>query len=131
MQPATYYVPEICVQPLLDARDAFSKLDNKEIPMNIQSFKVGQIVQLSRNFKVFGFKTNHRVDSHGYGIINTSRKILPEYEHLPTNEISKLQRNGIQFYTEEENIELIYTGKFLQIFMIHFIFIKYYIFILI
>ncbi len=56
-----YYVPPSCVEPLRNALDAFSLLDGKQIPMNIQAIAPGDQVELGHGVRVRAFRTLHTV----------------------------------------------------------------------
>lgn len=65
---AVYYVPHAIVQHLTDAKNAFEKLDDTTIPMNIIGVGSGDEVSISPTLKVNVFATLHRVPSLGYAI---------------------------------------------------------------
>eukprot|EP01041_Mallomonas_annulata_P009659 gene9659-20086_t len=110
LSKATYFVPENCLQPLLDAKNAFERLDEHEIPMDIRPFRIGQIVSISKNYNVFAFPTRHRVASHGYGIVHTKKGLMSQYKDMSSSELGRLRKDGVQIEGVDERIELVYTG---------------------
>ena len=108
--PAFYYVPENCIQPILDIKRSFEVLDEREIPMEIKSFAVGDNLAINNVFKVFSFPTRHRVRSQGYGIICTHKALKSEFRHLTSKEIATLKKQGVEINTITEKVEFVYTG---------------------
>ena len=109
---SVYYVPTESVGPLDEARAAFSKMDGKDIPMNIVPIKPGDIVKVNSNLIVKVFQTIHRVPSQGYALYRrTNGGLLPEYAHLPGKEIGELRKMGVVVTSDTiETLELVYTG---------------------
>jgi ribonuclease Z len=64
-KPATYYIPNNLLEPLLAIKAGFEAMDGKEIRMNIVPISPGDEVMISRNVKVKVFPTLHRVPSQG------------------------------------------------------------------
>ena len=107
-----YYVPTESVEPLEDARIAFSKMDGKDIPMNIIPLKPGDIVSVNSDLLVKVFPTIHRVPSQGYALYKKNAGgLLSEYSHLSGREIGEVKKSGVRITAEEtESLELVYTG---------------------
>jgi ribonuclease Z len=109
--PSTYYLPNNCVQPLLDAKAAFEQLDGHEIPMNIVGMDFMSPVKINDNYTVFAFPTLHRVPSQGYGIIHKKYgDLLPQYQNCTQEEIKNLRKEGVTLKTIESRIIFCYTG---------------------
>lgn len=70
----------------------------------------GSIIIFSDRFKVIAFATHHRVPSHGYALICTWNKFLPEFKTLSKKEISALRQQGVKVTQSCEEIVLVYTG---------------------
>ena len=107
-----YYVPTESVGPLDEARVAFSKMDGKDIPMNIVPLKPGDVVKVNSNLIVKVFPTIHRVPSQGYALYKrTNGSLLPQYTHLSGREIGELKKTGVVITSDDiESLELVYTG---------------------
>lgn len=108
--PATYYVPECCIQHLLDAKYAFERLDDHEIPMIIIPFPVGHSVIMNKKYRVFSFPTNHRVASQGYGVVHVKEELMEQYRGLTSQEIRNIKLSGTPVISVTETIEVVYTG---------------------
>ena len=117
--PAVYYVPEGIEGELRAALEAFSKMDGKDIPMDIQVMRPGESVQIgtSDQYRVTAFATTHRVESQGYAVYSTSihqpKKLLDSYKDMSGREIGELRKQGVNVYspaTLREHLDLVYTG---------------------
>jgi ribonuclease Z len=111
-KPSIYYVPVESVEPLNEARVAFSKMDGKDIIMNIVPLKPGDVVTVNSDLVVKVFPTIHRVQSQGYALYKRSNgSLLPQFHNLPGKEIGELKRNGVKITSDNvETLELVYTG---------------------
>ncbi len=117
--PATYFIPEEVLAPLVQAHDAFEKLDGHKIPFQIQVLRPGESVNIGKKdkFRVTAFQTEHRVQSQGYAVFSTIEKepavVLEEYKHLSRDQRRELKQQGISVEraaTTEEILDLVYTG---------------------
>jgi ribonuclease Z len=111
-KPSIYYVPVESVEPLNEARVAFSKMDGKDIIMNIVPLKPGDVVTVNSDLVVKVFPTVHRVQSQGYALYKRSNgSLLPQFHNLPGKEIGDLRRKGVKISSgDTETLELVYTG---------------------
>lgn len=111
-KPSIYYVPVESVEPLNEARVAFSKMDGKDIIMNIVPLKPGDVVTVNSDLVIKVFPTIHRVQSQGYALYKrTNGSLLPLFHNLPGKEIGELRRRGVKITSEDtETLELVYTG---------------------
>lgn len=116
---AKYYIPYEAADALEEARVAMSKLDNRDIPMDIISVKPGDEIVIDNTkfgdiigFKITVFPTVHRIPSQGYAVYMTHRGILKdEYKHMDTNAIKKSKLNGDEIYEPSyDTLEMVYTG---------------------
>ena len=107
-----YNVPTESVEPLEEARRAFSKMDGKDILMNIVPLKPGDVISIGADISVRVFPTIHRVPSQGYALYKKSRGgLLKQYSNLSSQEIGELRRSGTKLTHEDtESLEFVYTG---------------------
>ena len=115
----TYYVPEACAADLESIRQAQSRIDGDDIPMNIRVLRPGESVFIgpNRNFRVMAFKTEHRVESQGYAVYSQNvvekAKVKPEFASLSGSELGEMRKKGVVISTKsitEEHLDLVYTG---------------------
>lgn len=106
---AVYYVPHGIVEHLTAAKEAFEKLDESTILMNIVGVGPGDEINIGPSMKVSVFATLHRVPSQGYAI-STVRKgdLLPELRNLTGAEIRELKMMGQTIHgPETEEVEMV------------------------
>ncbi len=117
--PATYYVPEGIEEDLQIAKEAFGRMDGKDIPMDIRVMRPGEsaLVGSKNQYRVLAFATTHRVQSQGYAIYSTSveepSRLMDIYKHLPGPEIGILKKQGVEVSipaVTKEHLDLVYTG---------------------
>jgi ribonuclease BN (tRNA processing enzyme) len=110
---ATYYMPENCIEPIQAVKDAFERLDGREIPMILSPISPGMSVEITSSIKVLAFPTMHRVPSQGYAVYTSSKsnKLKEEYRHLDRIQIKELIKSGVDaFQPHVDVLELCYTG---------------------
>ena len=110
---ANYYVPLACVDNLNQARDAFSKMDGREILMNIIGVSPGELIECNECLSVYVFATKHRVESQGYAVYlkSTSRALKNIYRGLSNIEIRNLVSEGTDIHEgSTTTLEIVYTG---------------------
>uniref|UniRef100_A0A1I8F7R7 Lactamase_B domain-containing protein n=1 Tax=Macrostomum lignano TaxID=282301 RepID=A0A1I8F7R7_9PLAT len=138
LPPATYYVPEHLVQPLIDIARLFSvvhgdededneggsaKLSTKDKKSKKEDATVadgasaeagtatpGDDLQLSKNLRIRPFATDHRVPSIGCLVYCKRSQLLPKYAGLPGAELAELARNGEQLREARWEPAIGYTG---------------------
>eukprot|EP00605_Chrysophyceae_sp_TOSAG23-4_P000610 GSChrysophyteH1.ASY1.ANO1.687.1 assembled CDS len=118
-QPAIYYVPEGIQNELEVARQAFSAMDKKDIPMDIRVIQPGEAVAVGSRgqYSVRAFATTHRVHSVGYAVFSTTvlqrAALREEYQQLSPAEVRAMVRQGVQVKNPavtEQNLDFVYTG---------------------
>lgn len=107
----TYYVPVLCVEPLLQAKAAFEALDCSTIHMRVIPFSPGDPAVVCGRLRIVAFPTLHRVQSQGYAVLCPSeevsnhldhrspkRTLKAEYRGLPPHDIGMLKKSGVDIY---------------------------------
>lgn len=107
-----YYVPKGLVEHLEAARVAFSNMDGKNIPMDINHIGVGNVAHIGKNIYVECFSTNHRVESQGYAVYTLSpRKLKMEFQNYPSHFLQDFLSKNMDIFEEQtKNYEIAYTG---------------------
>lgn len=100
--PATYYVPEEVVEPLMRAHEAFEKLDGRKIAFQVRVMHPFDSVLIGKKnqFRVQAFPTEHRVQSQGYAVFSTTvvspKQLLQEYQHCSGPQLAELKSRGVR-----------------------------------
>jgi ribonuclease Z len=110
MAPPTIYMPAESVEPVEALLRAFQRLDRGRMPANLVGLVDGQEVSLSRELVVTAFNTRHTIPSLGYLVWDRRKKLKPEYQGLPENEIRDLRLSGLEVSAEVRFPKLAYMG---------------------
>ena len=110
MDPPTIYLPEHAVENVRRMLNIWQRLDRGRMACNLVGVKPGSEVELSREHVVTVFETKHTVPSVGYVVWYRRKKLKPELQGLPENEIRDLRLSGTEV-THEVRVPLVcYTG---------------------
>ena len=96
MMPGTAIVPARLAPILEGLLDHWGRLDGTRPPGKIIPFGPGQEYELRRNLFVYGFATNHCLESLGFTIIERRLKLKAEYTDLSGPEIARLRKTGVE-----------------------------------
>ncbi len=85
-RPSRIYVPAESREALVDVLRAHERLEQRE-PVELASIVhgvlPGEVLRLSARYAVRAFDVVHRIASRGYTVIETRRKLRPEFLGLP------------------------------------------------
>jgi ribonuclease Z len=111
--PPKIYLPEESAEAFIDVLRATERLERHE-PRDLSKVVIpvaaGQLLQLSKRYRVQAFDVNHRVPSRGYTVIESRKKLKPQYQNLTGPEIGELVRSGQEVH-EYHDVQLFtYVG---------------------
>ncbi len=110
MEPPTIYVPEETVENVERLMHCWQRLDRGRQNCTLVGVKPGDEFELSREHVVTAFRTVHTVPSVGYVVWDRRRKLKPEYQGLPGDQIRDLRLSGTEV-TQEIRVPLVcYCG---------------------
>ncbi len=108
--PATFYMPEVMVEPLKNVMKEWFKIDGHEYTFEFLPVEPGIKYGLGNNHYFKPFKTFHRIPSVGYTIFETRHKLKQEFANLSQKEILDIKSRGEEL-TEEISLPIFsYTG---------------------
>lgn len=110
MEPPTIYLPDEIVHPTRIMLDSWQRLDRGRMNVELIGVKPGDEFELSREHVVTVFKTTHTVPSVGYVVWDRRRKLKPELQGLPQNEIRDRKLAGEEVTAEVRFPLVCYTG---------------------
>ena len=110
MSEGTVLTPPNTVKPIGDILDAWGRLDGNRIPANLIGVKPGDEYRIKPNLIARVFPTKHSYRSVGFSVIETRKKLKPEYHGLPGPEIVKLKKQGVQIENPIEAPIVSYLG---------------------
>lgn len=91
----TVLTPPNLVPHIHQILDAWGRLDGNSIPAKLIPVTPGDEYRLKANLIVRVFATRHTRQAVGYSVIETRKKLKPEYAGLSGPEIVKLKREGV------------------------------------
>ncbi len=106
----TIYAPADIIEPIHKIIDAWGVLDGSTIEADIVPVKPGDEFYIRRDLLVRVFKTCHNRTSVGYTVVETRKKLKPEYYGLKGSELLALKKANVQIDNRVEVPLVTYTG---------------------
>jgi ribonuclease Z len=94
--PGTIVVPENLLPPIREIINAWGRLDGNRVPANLVGVKPGDEHRIKPNLIARVFPTKHSRGSVGFTVIETRKKLKPEYTELTGPQIVELKKQGIE-----------------------------------
>jgi ribonuclease Z len=114
MSPATYFIPAASQEGFLELSRAWKHLERVhpnqfEYP-RFHPMNEGEVVWLHRQLAAKAFRVNHTLPSLGYTLYDVRKKLKPEFQGRPGQELARLRREGVSFEDEIWLPRLTYIG---------------------
>ncbi len=110
MAPPRIYVAQQAVSLVERLLRLWERLDRGRMRCELVGLEPGDEVELTRHLVVSAFSTSHTVPSLGFLVWERRKKLKPEYQGLPGEELARLRRSGVEI-TQELRIPLVaYLG---------------------
>lgn len=110
MLPPYFYMPQSMVDPLESIMSTWQKLELHEYKYHFIGLKQNEEVEIDKHHFVKCFQTVHRIDSLGYTLFHRNKKLKPEYQALPENDLVKIKQSGIEIQTQQLAPLVSFTG---------------------
>lgn len=107
---AQVHVPSAIAQPLTDIFKLWRKIQRAKIPINIKAALPGDRFQITKDLEAVAVRTYHNVPSIGWVVERTSRKLKPEFNSLPGQELGELRKKGVEITDEAKTPILAIPG---------------------
>lgn len=108
--PGTFYMPPSLVEPLDQIMKLWEKIERHEYNYSFLPVSGGEKIELNQNHFIRPFTTYHRVESFGYTLFETHKKLKPEYAGLSKDEILQLKKKHIKIQQTHETPLVSFTG---------------------
>ena len=110
MSEGTVLTPPNTVKPIRQILDAWGRLDGNQIPANLVPATPGDEYQLKPNLIARVFPTKHSRHSVGFTVLETRKKLKPEYHKLTGPQIVELKKQGVEIENPIEMPLVSYLG---------------------
>lgn len=107
---AKFYMPPSLVDPMTRIMRIWEEIEKHEYDFEFIATRPDDLIPLSNRHFVKAFPTIHRIESNGYTLFESKRKLAPEYKDLPRERISEIARSGVEVAREEETPLVSFTG---------------------
>lgn len=91
----TVLAPPSVIEPLRQILDAWGRLDGSRIAANLVPVRPGDTHRIKPNLIVRAFPTKHTRDAVGFCVIETRKKLKPEFADLSAQELVNLKKQGV------------------------------------
>lgn len=106
------YYPSEIDEHLKIGLTALAKIqgDRGDLPVHFHPASPGDVFQIKSGVAVKTLKTYHRIPSCGWAVEQSTKKLLPEYSTLSTNDIIKLKKSGKTITFDNSFISIVIPG---------------------
>lgn len=91
----TVLAPPSVIEPLRQILDGWGRLDGSRIPANLVPVRPGDTFRIKPNLIVRVFPTKHTRDAVGFSVIETRKKLKPEYSQMTGPQLVELKKQGV------------------------------------
>ncbi|MCI0498498.1 MAG: MBL fold metallo-hydrolase [Planctomycetales bacterium] len=106
----TVLTPPNAIEPIRRILDAWGQLDGTRIPANLVPVQPGDQYRLKPNLIARVFPTKHTRQAVGFSVIETRKKLKPEYHALAGPQLVELKKQGVVIDTPVEIPIVSYLG---------------------
>lgn len=96
MPPGVVLAPPNLIPHIQQIIDAWGRLDGNTVPAKLVPVVHGDEYRLKPNLIARVFATKHTRQAVGFSVIETRKKLKPEYAGMPGPELAKLKKQGIK-----------------------------------
>lgn len=100
LPPPDVYVPPEIVAPLRQIMALWGEIEDYHSQFNLIAVDTTATYPLKGNYCFRGIRSNHRVPSNGYIILERTQKLRPEFLNLSGKEIAKRKHTGEDLFIE-------------------------------
>lgn len=100
LKAANFYMPQSLVEPMTDIMNIWEKIEGHQYSYHFLPVDHIHRIDVNPNYFVKPLKSTHRIDSFGYCLFQTKKKLNPKYSNLNQVELTNLSKQGIELSTE-------------------------------
>jgi len=90
--------------------DTWQEMEDFSFKFKLHPVKAGDRISVGKDFIVEVFQTVHRVPAQGYTVIKTKKKLKPEFQRKPKEELMKLREQNVEIEDIVEDRVFAFTG---------------------
>lgn len=106
----TIYVPSESADGVRELLRVQEKLTGGEFHVDVRGLEAGDEVRFGRTHMVRAHAASHRVAARAYELVEIRHRLLPEFEGVDREELSRLHREGVRIDGPYSWPVLFYTG---------------------
>lgn len=110
MSPPTYVVPHEQVEAFEELFRVWRRLDRSDLPHELVPLGPGEELELPGGRFALPFRSPHSAPCQGYRIVERKKKLLPELQGLPGEEIARRREAGEVIQAVVESSEVAFCG---------------------
>ncbi|MBX3041774.1 MAG: MBL fold metallo-hydrolase [Bdellovibrionaceae bacterium] len=107
---AKFYMPPSLVEPMTRIMRVWEEIERHQYDFDFIATNPDDSIPLADRHFVKVFPTLHRIDSNGYTLFESKKKLAPEYRNLSREQISEIARQGTEVTKTEETPLVSFTG---------------------
>lgn len=107
---ADFYMPQSLVEPLKKIMQLWMEIEKHQYQYRFHGLRGDEEIEINSNYSVRPFPTVHRVESWGYTLFNSKKKLKPEYYALSDEAIRDLREKGVPVQEVQESPLVSFTG---------------------
>lgn len=105
-----FYMPPSLVEPLTGIIRLWEQIEKHEYDFEFIGVKPDENVRINDKYFVRAFPTVHRVDSYGYTVFESRKRLAERFRGIPREELMRLAREGENLNEVEEIPWISFTG---------------------
>lgn len=105
-----FYMPSSLVEPMDQIMKIWEKIEGHQYRYEFIPVKAFSEFPLNAQVFVKAFPTTHRIESFGYSVFETHKKLKPEYAGLSQAQIVDLRRKGMEVNELSHSPAVSFTG---------------------
>jgi ribonuclease Z len=104
------YMPRSLVEPMSKIIALWGQIEEHTYKFNLEGIRVGDERPLKGKFVLKPFPTYHRIDSQGYTVFLRKKRLKPEYQGKPREELGAARRAGLEIEEHYDQPVVSFTG---------------------
>lgn len=105
-----FYMPPSLVEPMDRIMKIWQEIEKHEYKYEFIPVRADEEIPVKGNYYIKAFPTVHRIESFGYTLFETHKKLAPQYQGLPREELIKIKNAGHELNEVSHSPMVSFTG---------------------